>query len=158
MPELRLLNMAILFVFCLGSTLVAFQSLLLSSSIDVNKIIGAICVYLLLALDWSFLYLFINMAIPDSFHGLSSTDIGVQLPELVYYSFVTITTLGYGDITPDQAPRPYRRLSRGVCGTILCGSVGGMACRNVSCPKRPKPPNSHRAGLNLVLPLRSAVS
>ena len=100
MPELRLLNLGILFVFCLASTGVAFQSLLLSSSVDVNKIIGAICIYLLLGLDWSFLYLFINMAIPNSFNGLSSTDIGNQFPELVYFSFVTITTLGYGDLTP----------------------------------------------------------
>jgi hypothetical protein len=100
MPALRLVNMGILFVFCLTSTWFAFQSLLVSSSIDVNKIIGAICIYLLLGLNWAFLYLFINMAIPDSFNGLSSTNIGTQLPELVYYSFVTITTLGYGDLTP----------------------------------------------------------
>ena len=100
MPGLRLLNMGILSVFCLASTLVAFKSLLLSSSIDVNKIIGAICVYLLLGLDWSFFYLFINMVIPDSFHGLPSTDIGNQLLELMYYSFITITTVGYGDLIP----------------------------------------------------------
>ncbi|TFG66017.1 MAG: two pore domain potassium channel family protein, partial [Nitrospirales bacterium] len=43
---------------------------------------------------------FISLAIPDSFHGLTSSDIGAQLPELMYYSFVTITTLGYGDIIP----------------------------------------------------------
>ena len=100
MPELRLLNLGILFVFCLASTGVAFQGLLFSSSIDVNKIIGAICIYLLLGLDWSFLYLFINMAIPNSFNGLSPTNIGAQLPELVYYSFITLTTVGYGDLTP----------------------------------------------------------
>ena len=31
---------------------------------------------------------------------MSSTDLGAQLTELMYYSFVTITTLGYGDLTP----------------------------------------------------------
>jgi hypothetical protein len=41
---------------------------------------------------------FTNMAIPDSFHGLTSTAIGAQFSELMYFSFVTITTLGYGDL------------------------------------------------------------
>jgi hypothetical protein len=45
-------------------------------------------------------YLFINMAIPGSFHGLTATEIGNQLSELLYYSFVSMTTLGYGDLTP----------------------------------------------------------
>jgi len=45
-------------------------------------------------------YLFINMAIPDSFQGLASTDIGAQFSELMYFSFVTIPSLSYGDITP----------------------------------------------------------
>jgi len=31
---------------------------------------------------------------------MSSTDLGAQLTELMYYSFVTPTTLGYGDLTP----------------------------------------------------------
>ena len=31
---------------------------------------------------------------------MSSTDLGAQLTELMYYSFVTLTTLGYGDLTP----------------------------------------------------------
>jgi hypothetical protein len=36
----------------------------------------------------------------DSFSGVESAAPAVQVPKLVYYSFVTMTTLGYGDITP----------------------------------------------------------
>ena len=99
-PELRLVNLGIILVFSLGTIWIASKNMLLSGEIDINKIIGAICIYLLLALNWSMFYLFINTANPDSFHGLTSTDIGTQHSELLYYSFVTITTLGYGDLTP----------------------------------------------------------
>lgn len=100
MPGLELVNIVIMLVFSLASTWIVVKNLLLSGSVDVNKIIGAICLYLLLGLNWSIFYLFINMAIPGSFHGLAATAPGNQLPDLLYYSFVTMTTLGYGDLTP----------------------------------------------------------
>jgi hypothetical protein len=98
MAGLQLINMGILMVFFVASTWIASRNLLLSGEIDINKIIGAICIYLLLGLNWGMFYLFTNMAIPDSFHGLTSTAIGAQFSELMYFSFVTITTLGYGDL------------------------------------------------------------
>ena len=100
MPGLELVNIVIMLVFSLASTWIASRHLVLSGEIDINKIIGAICIYILLGLNWAIFYLFISMAIPDSFHGLTSTPIGTQLGEFMYYSFVTMTTLGYGDLTP----------------------------------------------------------
>ncbi|MCA9497731.1 MAG: potassium channel family protein [Nitrospirales bacterium] len=99
-PNLRLVNIGILLVFSQASIWIAYRHLVLSGAIDLNKIIGAICIYLLLGLNWSVFYLFINMANPESFHGLTSTAIDTQFSEFLYYSFVTITTSGYGDITP----------------------------------------------------------
>ncbi|TFG62565.1 MAG: potassium channel protein [Nitrospirales bacterium] len=98
MDGLQLVNMGILLVFFVATAWIASRNLLLSGEIDVNKIIGAICIYLLLGLNWAMFYLFTNMAIPDSFHGLTSTTIGAQFSEFMYFSFVTITTLGYGDL------------------------------------------------------------
>jgi voltage-gated potassium channel len=106
-PELRFFNLGVLFLFFLASTWVAFQKLLSSDSIDVNKIIGGICIYLLLGITWAFFYLFINIVIPNSFDGLTSTEIGDQFIDLMYYSFVTLTTLGYGDLIP---VRPLARI------------------------------------------------
>jgi voltage-gated potassium channel len=99
-PELVLVNIGIMLVFSLASTWIAYRHMVLSGEIDINKIIGAICIYLLLGLNWAIFYLFINVSIPDSFNGLTATEIGNQIPELLYYSFVTMTTLGYGDLTP----------------------------------------------------------
>ncbi|GJL60914.1 MAG: hypothetical protein NPIRA03_37710 [Nitrospirales bacterium] len=99
-PELQIVNLSILFAFSLVSTWIASRHLVLSGPITINKIIGAICIYLLIGLNWSVFYLFINLVNPDSFQGLTSTEIGVQFSELLYYSYVTITTLGYGDVTP----------------------------------------------------------
>ena len=73
-PELEFVNIGILLVFSLASIWIASRHLLLSDQIDLNKIIGAICIYLLIGLNWALFYLCINMAIQDSFHGLTSTE------------------------------------------------------------------------------------
>ena len=56
-------------------------------------------VYLLMALMWSFVYGLLELINPASFNVTLSPDQGYQM-RFIYYSFVTITTLGYGDITP----------------------------------------------------------
>lgn len=79
--------------------LVAHQ-VLFTGAIDTNKIVGAICIYMLLGLIWAMLYLFIAEAIPGSFNGVSHASWLDNFATAVYFSFVTITTLGYGDISP----------------------------------------------------------
>jgi hypothetical protein len=61
-----------------------------------RTIFGALCFYLQLGLAFSFLFRAIDSADPTSITG---ADLGDRVA-YVYYSFVTMTTLGYGDITP----------------------------------------------------------
>ena len=69
-------------------------------SITWERILGAIAVYLLLALVWANLYTALLSLLPDPFGGsLGRTGLEAY-PELVYFSMVTITTTGYGDISP----------------------------------------------------------
>ncbi len=68
---------------------------------DVSRdtISAALIGYLLIMLLWSDLYYLLELNYPDSFtvgHEAIFSDAGV----LRYFSFVTITTLGYGDISP----------------------------------------------------------
>jgi hypothetical protein len=63
-----------------------------------DLIVGAAVVYLLMAMMWTFIYKVVEMAHPGSF-TISATDIHERL-RFTYFSLVTITTLGYGDIIP----------------------------------------------------------
>ncbi|MFC1548550.1 ion channel [Candidatus Omnitrophota bacterium] len=63
---------------------------------------GAACVYLLFGLSWGMLYALLERVTPGSFIFGEAIKMGTLLdwPVFNYYSFTTLTTLGYGDITP----------------------------------------------------------
>ena len=63
-----------------------------------DLISGAVVVYLLMAIMWTFIYRVIETTHPGSF-TTSATDIHERM-RFIYFSLVTITTLGYGDIVP----------------------------------------------------------
>ena len=65
--------------------------------ITTRRIEGAIAVYLLLGFSWAQAYELVALWHPGAFTG--AVDGGGSLP-WTYYSFVTLTTMGYGDIMP----------------------------------------------------------
>src|SRR3954470_16360530 len=74
-------------------------------SISFDSVMGAACGYLFVGLGWAVCYSLIERFQPDSFKlSESLSELGDRsqtLPNLLtYYSFVTLTTVGYGDITP----------------------------------------------------------
>ncbi len=76
----------------------AIQQVLSADTLYRNRISGAICFYLLLGMIWAMIYLLLMRADPDSFAGIATTDWRDNYMRLVYFSFITLTTLGYGDI------------------------------------------------------------
>jgi hypothetical protein len=68
-----------------------------------HRIRGAIVVYLLLGGLWSLLYQMVALTIPQAFRlpeGMVGGDPDVLQRLMTYYSFITLTTTGYGDIIP----------------------------------------------------------
>lgn len=97
---LSYLHLLVLFLFYTWATWLAAKQVLFTGRIDGNKIIGAICIYLLIGLIWSLSYLFLAQTIPGAFNGLEQVVWYDNFADAAYYSFVTLTTLGYGDISP----------------------------------------------------------
>lgn len=94
------LNLVSILLFYFLTTFLAFKALLYGDEVDKNKIMGSICVYLLVGISWGILFYLENRVHPGAFRGLASGDGKDGFIELLYYSYVTISTLGYGDITP----------------------------------------------------------
>jgi voltage-gated potassium channel Kch len=66
--------------------------------INFHRIQGAIAVYLLLGVIWSGGYRLVIYFDPEAFTSLLISDESMLMSKLVYFSFVTLTTVGYGDI------------------------------------------------------------
>ncbi len=97
---LHVIALLAMFVFLLLATINAFRQIAVGNDISLNRIVGAVCVYLLLGVMWSIAYNVLEYLQPDSFKGLTELVSPAWNPDWIYFSFVTITTLGYGDITP----------------------------------------------------------
>jgi hypothetical protein len=67
-----------------------------------DKINGAICVYLLIGITWGLLFSVIDTVRPGSFQMAEAAGARPEdkLGLFIYYSFVTLSTVGYGDILP----------------------------------------------------------
>jgi hypothetical protein len=65
-----------------------------------HRVIGAVLLYLTLGLTFVATYTFVGLLVPDAFSGLVVTDSPALASDLIYFSFVTLTTIGYGDIAP----------------------------------------------------------
>lgn len=86
----------IVLLFAITSTAIACKHVFSAVTVDRNLLYGATCVYLLMGLIWALLYRMISQFSPGSFNGLQSPD----MDNFLYFSFVTLASLGYGDITP----------------------------------------------------------
>ena len=105
---------AAFFIFAIIQILIFIYS---QKKVTRDLIVGAAIVYLLMALTWSFIYGVLESLHPGSFsipeiQGISTSR------HFLYYSFVTITTLGYGDITPVTS------LARSLC--VLEAVIGQL--------------------------------
>jgi len=76
-----------------------FREIFKTKIIDSHIISSAISIYVLVGIFWYLLFMFLLMIDPDSFYIRNYNPEMVSI-DMIYFSFTTLTTLGYGDITP----------------------------------------------------------
>ncbi len=100
--SLRLVTLLIVMSFLVLSVWHAGRDVIFGGEVDWNRVVGAVCIYEMLGLIWAVMFVCIAQISPTAFAG-TSFDAADPFWDFVYYSFVTLTTLGYGDVTPHSA-------------------------------------------------------
>ena len=129
-PVIETIGLITALAFCMLSLVIALRHVLFDRRMDLNRLIGGICAYLLLGVVISILNMLVYRFIPNSFTGLPDGETQSRGIDLLYYSFVTMTTLGYGDITPIGSIARVLAYLAAISGqfyiAILVGTLVGM--------------------------------
>jgi hypothetical protein len=84
----------------LGITIIIMSKRIFAEKIiGEDTIIGGICIYLMIGLVWYLFYSLVVLIDLNAFDNIAPTVTSTS-QKLLYFSFTTLTTLGYGDILP----------------------------------------------------------
>lgn len=83
------------------SGLLLYDIVLRAHTVTLDVLLGAINVYLMIGVVFAFVYALIEHLQPGSFTGLEElVNIPDRMLYYIYFSYITMSTLGYGDISP----------------------------------------------------------
>lgn len=127
----------------LGLTIVVhFKRVFYAQEYRKDSIFGSVCVYLLLGFFFSLIYGIIEHIHPGSYAGFYTStinadkilDLSEMFQNFLYFSFVTQTTLGYGDIVPQTHLTQNIAITQAIMGqfyiAILVAGLLGKMLRN----------------------------
>jgi len=122
-------------VFMIMVALTILIDLFRGRKVSGDTLAGAVCVYLLIAVIWGYFFLLIEVIVPGSFsftqgHARMQLWISQEFFPFFYFSMVTITTVGYGDMSPVSSEAQTFATIEALIGqiylTILVARLVGM--------------------------------
>ncbi|MFN3201489.1 MAG: potassium channel family protein [Bradymonadia bacterium] len=105
-------------LFYLFVTVMVMHEVLMSARLTAGTIAGAISGYLLVGFTFAQIYDLIETVNPGSFHVGNPIQAQAGWQTLVFFSFMTLTTVGYGDITPATTQTQSLAMVEGSIGVL----------------------------------------
>jgi len=115
--------LVLMLVFMLSAAWFVGHHVLLTGIVDLNIIVGSVALYLLIGMTWSLFYTILLEFEPGSLSGITAGPWFNNLPSTTYFSFVTLTTLGYGDIHPIKPIAEVMAILEAVSGVFYMAVV-----------------------------------
>jgi hypothetical protein len=115
-----------------------FLEVITTSRVTTDTLYGAVCVYLLVGMAFGSLFDMIETLHPGSFQINVDTAVPAEIRwrTLIFFSFMTLTTIGLGDVTPTTVQTQSLTAIEGVIGVlylaVLIARIVGMYARRAS--------------------------
>jgi len=94
-----------------------------SNKVTMNILFGAINIYLIAGLVWGYAYVLLYHLDSAAFHLPDYEKVSKVVEVFVYYSYTTLTTLGYGDIVPESSQARTLSVFEAVFGQLYLAMV-----------------------------------
>ena len=92
-----------------------------AETVTYDTFCGAVCAYFMLGIFFSSIYALIEYFTPGAFDNINTIDGKIKSFDLLYFSFMTLTTVGYGDIAPVSSNAKSFVMLEGVTGVFYIG-------------------------------------
>jgi len=111
-----------------AAPVIILRRILSSSTITVRLVLGALAIYLLIGLTYAYLYPVISAATNQQFFVQTDTPGPV---DYVYFSYVTLTTVGFGDFTASTSVGRMVAVSEALTGQLYLVSAVALLVGNI---------------------------
>jgi hypothetical protein len=112
--------------------------------LNADRLWGAAAAYLMVGILWCFVYALIEIEKTQTFLVRGDPS-NLELTDLIYFSFSTLTTIGFGDIVPISRPAQIAAVLEGIVGTLFLAILIAKLVGVYPPPERheaPHPPSS----------------
>lgn len=111
-----------------AAPLVILRRIVTSPTITVRLVLGALAIYLLVGLTYAYLYPLIHLLTNQPFFAQTSTPESI---DYIYFSYVTLTTVGYGDFTAFTSVGRMIAVSEALTGQLYLVSAVALLVGNI---------------------------
>jgi voltage-gated potassium channel Kch len=122
LPQIVILFSSLLLILFLAFTAITILLFILrSKEISGDILYGAVCIYFLIGGTWSSIYMLLEKIEPGSI--INNVSGIINLSDLLYFSYITLTTLGYGEIIPVTAAARSLAIIEAIVGVMYIAII-----------------------------------
>ena len=129
----KILSSVVAVSFVVISPVAIFRDIRRHDEITIRTVMAAICVYLFIGLFFALVYRIVGTIDPPFFVQTEETTV----PDTLYFSFITLATVGYGDLTASGDVTRMLSVTEGLLGQVYLVTIVALLVSNLGRQRRP---------------------